>query len=719
MTSRTGSTPVVVKIATAFLGTALAFSTLLAPAQAAEDRSLTYDMTIDNVGRTSAEITYTPSGDRVLAVEDKGTETPGGYTWVDAATNKVNENSIPLAQAEPQYIVADEARDRLYVLHYRTQVLNVLQLSTNTLLSTIEGMPRFPYGMVLNSDTGNLYVWDSSVLEINPATGVVKPAVSVSNEKYPLLKDAVYDSENKLLWIAEGRKKIITAINTETGRWKQDIAIPVSDFSYNGEAVQGRASVLALDPVLHSLYAAVTTTTKDTWTGTKLVTINTSTHKHVGEPIMLGDTVRDLVVNPSTHEVVAAAGFANKVHLVDPSTWTVSSEIDFNQVGITQGTGAGAANVWGLALNGDGTKVYVSHPYTDQISVLRFTGTPSAATARAEAPGQGDDPTTPEPTTPSSWEGPSATAPAQPSDSATPLTAGNLTWGVSEYAQGWEQIALGSHVATDESAHTFTFSNGTGWYDTTAHTAILSWQGGFSLRPYADLVPSIRFLMGNPTLTIAADGTGTLTMDVSTIDDKGTQSEYKNLTVATFDAGALSVDQRDGKVAIAGTPAFTNDSWPREFVDFIPAAMQAWWYKTGATMDSQKAPAPINVTAAYDPKAQPSEEASESASPEAPTPEPSTSSSPAETPTAEETTPVPPSEEPSSSEEPSTTAPTLVTPIEAKASTQTDTSTTAARAHSSSTALAFTGTRASAIAGVALFLLLAGAYLTGRLRKEN
>ncbi|WP_126363931.1 YncE family protein [Corynebacterium kutscheri] len=569
---------------------------LCSPVQAADTRSLRYDTIYSNIGVTSRNIVYDAARDRIIVLEDNATDKTGAFNWFDVTTNTVNEKSVPLDHAQPEHIAIDEARDRLYILHYRTEALSVIQLSTNTVLKTITGMPKWAAGIALNSDTGNVYVWSKEIIEVDPESETVSEPVKISHEKYPRLKDAVYDSESKFLWIAEGNKSIITAFDTQTKTWKSDVAIPVSSFKYNDEEVTGQTSMLAFDPTLYTLYVAVTPRSADKWTGTKLISINTSTGKHIGEPILLGDTVRQLLVNPATHELYASAGFDNKVQLIDPATWTVTQEVDFNTENITKGTGTAAADTWGITLNATGTTLYASHPYTNRLSALTLSGTAAPATIRQPAPGQDDtDSHTPPINNGSPWQGPDALSVEKPSETAIALSEATFTWGVSEYAQGWEQVGLGNTVKVDEINHTFTFSEGTGWLNLENGTTQIGWSGGFSLRPYAGLVPSIRFLMGNPLLTMHKDGSGSVTMDVSTVDPQNNQSEYKRVTVANFAAGTFMGENQGETVSVTGRPEYANKSWPQEFVDIIPESMKAWWFSTGASLDPKKPPAEVRV----------------------------------------------------------------------------------------------------------------------------
>lgn len=590
------------------------FLTLSVPANAASERSLVYESTTSTEGK-SYELAYSTNGNRIFYTIDRGKDKPGAIGWIDADTGSRASEKIELSTAEPYTLAVDETRGRLLVLHYRVGTLDVINLATNQVEKTLTGLPASPYGIRLNTDTGVAYVYDKQITVVNVDNGTLSP-VAISTQKYPMVRDTLYDPSSKLLWVAEGRASVLTAFDTATNTWLSDVSIPIGSFVYNGEAMGGRPMHLALDPVLHSLYVAVAPTMRDEWSeSTKLITINTATRRHVGSPIILGNTVRQILVNPDTHEILSSNGYDNSVSLVSPSSWSVTNTVDLSAQGVTSGKGAGSADVWDMAFHPRNSAFYLVHPYSSRISKIRLEGTVQNPTVRPEAPGQ--TPKDSDNSTSTSWPGPAA-----PSSDPSALSNSTLTWGFSEYAQGWEAAVLGTKVSHDAATGEFTFREGKTSRDASTGTTTTVWSEGLSFKPYPGLVPKMKFIFGNPVLVSRPDGSGTLSMDMSVYDTNGTTKGYSRVTVATFAPGGIAtVDKKVGEhitETLSATPEYAGrhytdasgttrtSSWPADFLAAIPSDMQAWFYASGASMDAKKTPLKVAALIVRPLDAQPS-----------------------------------------------------------------------------------------------------------------
>nr|WP_275940842.1 HtaA domain-containing protein [Nocardioides zeae] len=144
--------------------------------------------------------------------------------------------------------------------------------------------------------------------------------------------------------------------------------------------------------------------------------------------------------------------------------------------------------------------------------------------------------------------------------------------------------------------------------------AVVRWDGAWSVNFYDGLVP---FTLTDPVLTVAADGTGALTADISgyasSASDPGTRTPLEpvaDVTVATFSgveidpAGTVEVVPDYAGVEVV-TPADhaaqdrTVDgwgSWPQGFVDVHGrTGLASYWYSSGGAADPRKPAAPFTV----------------------------------------------------------------------------------------------------------------------------
>ena len=575
------------------------------PTAKAVPQSFTLEKTLEAGDITRSEALDT-AGKRLYFTIDRGTAEPGAIGWIDTDTNVVSASTIELADTEPAELAINTGEHELYVLHYRNGQLTVIDTDTQKVKKVISGLPELAGLIQVDSDSGEVYVVDDGVTTVDPKSGSVSDEVPITTERYPLVKDAVYDSKNRMLWIAEGRAGVITGYNTVTNSWMTSIAAPISKFQYSGVAMGGRPTNLAVDESLGYLYVGVAPALADAWDNTQLVVIDTTTMLHLGSPIDLGDTTREIAVNKLTHEVYAANGFSNTFSVVSPTSWSVTNTIDFTAEGVTDGTGTAEANVWALATDDTGTNTYVSHPYgTSRISVITRAGDFGAVTPLAATPGQ--ETTEPEPPVTTPWTGPAQQAVGAMPTGAVSTTGNTVSWSVSEYAKEWEHDLFGT--VTSNKDKEFVFTGGKGWTNPATGQTQISWADGFRYRPYPGLAPDVQITYGNPVITVDAAGTGSLTFDVSWgVSDTLKSDGFTRVTVATFSGGKPTVT--DGVSSQTWTPDYFGrsytppvagattypDSYPRDYIDYLDAAIRAWWYASGSTLDPTKVPNPLTVS---------------------------------------------------------------------------------------------------------------------------
>ena len=555
-------------------------------------------------GEVTRDILIDEKRGRGWVAVDKLGESPSGITWFDLETQKPSETVYwaPSKEALVQISLSNDGK-YIYALHQRDGKLTIFNADDGTVVRQISGTPKFPKGMVEDTDTGAIYIYDSkSLVYVDPNSATVSAPISVSTEKYPSINGLVYDATRKILWISAGRENVITGYNTAAKQWVQDLAIPVAETSFHGAAVGGRPYELAYDSELGHLYVVVKPTLQDDFTESKVLTLVAATGKFLGTPIEVGTKVNSLHVNPRTHEIYAAAADDNRISVVSPETWTVVEKIDFTQLGVTSGYGAGEANLAVVTGNSTGDIAYASHPYKEQsrVSQLHRTGPTPAITPLQPAE---DNEKPPADAENSGWTGPEPAfdVTVKKPDSAVDVTEANLQWGINEYLKAWSVEALGEAVTVENYLPSFTRAQG--WVDKTTKQAHLSFGNGFRIKHYPSLAPHVITTMGNPELQVNADGSGALTMDVawSVYEDKKSEG-YKRVTVATFSASTMKIS--GGEIAFEATPEFYGrayqgeekhypNSWPKEFIDYLSPDTRAWWYTTGASLDADKAPVPI------------------------------------------------------------------------------------------------------------------------------
>lgn len=180
------------------------------------------------------------------------------------------------------------------------------------------------------------------------------------------------------------------------------------------------------------------------------------------------------------------------------------------------------------------------------------------------------------------------------------------------------QNADGAAVNTSASSTTLNevvFSGGAGTVDLDAGTAEITWDGAVTIVYYGGLT---YWTISDPTLTVAADGSGTITGTASGYGaDMYDPSKWVALDptpIRVADLSGVELDE-DGLTVTpdylgveieveAGGPSNPqnrdNEGWgsfPQSWVDFnVHTGQAAYWYSSGGMADPKKSTNPLTIT---------------------------------------------------------------------------------------------------------------------------
>lgn|GEM_PF-447241 len=188
---------------------------------------------------------------------------------------------------------------------------------------------------------------------------------------------------------------------------------------------------------------------------------------------------------------------------------------------------------------------------------------------------------------------------------ATTVDDVSATWDWSTYSSEWTKTATGDDVAVD--GQDFVLSNGVASVD--ASCATVAFTGAIRVAAYTAYFPTAGqwVELVDPTLTIAADGTGAWSAGVRS----GTATDNDDAPVRTVVArvagaslpdlsadGTLSVPLAfDGTTAAGTWDTTRTDAWSNAFVMRVPSAVRAFYHGTAtATKNAEKAPSPVEVS---------------------------------------------------------------------------------------------------------------------------
>ncbi|MFS0795160.1 hypothetical protein [Microbacterium sp. 1P10AE] len=191
---------------------------------------------------------------------------------------------------------------------------------------------------------------------------------------------------------------------------------------------------------------------------------------------------------------------------------------------------------------------------------------------------------------------------------------------------GLRTDAAGTTITTGNglnSGHIVEISGGTGTVDVDANTAVIQWTGSFTSAFYSGMT---RSWITDPKLTVASDGTGTVT---ATLGGYGTSMDdpdkFESLTpetdvvVATLtgvdvtatgftvtpDYLGRTVTVPAGSVAQV-TGGASSGAFPQPFIDFqIKTGQGSYWYSSGGSADVRKPATPLSIAYTVAPTAGP------------------------------------------------------------------------------------------------------------------
>lgn len=205
-----------------------------------------------------------------------------------------------------------------------------------------------------------------------------------------------------------------------------------------------------------------------------------------------------------------------------------------------------------------------------------------------------------------------------------PLTGYELTWGIKQsYRTYVTGVAAGSFTATDGATQAadngaFTFTEGTGTYDSTAHTVDLGFDGSLQivskLHGFDITLSDVKFDSAAAEVTADVTKSGTTTQDVPLADVTVTQAMTDMTTTLTKEAAdVLGSDSYEGaagdpltvvKPAASGTPTPTASASESAPASTSPTPTSTDTATAAPTPTAPTSPAPGTTSAA--PSATPS-----------------------------------------------------------------------------------------------------------------
>lgn len=400
------------------------------------------------------------------------------------------------------------------------------------------------------------------------------------------------------------------------------------------------------------------------------VELNGVTGEYTWPVTASSSTLTDIRTSGSVHYTKHAGALdmtISDVRLVkENGSWAIRADIksksmstgtvnDYNGIKVAEVTGAQETktatsvtlNFSGATLSQEAVEAFGNYQAGAEMDIPTLTltvtekcpSTPQPTTDPTDKPTPTADPTIPADPTPSTSAPETCTAWSDVSNQVTfdganeksqGITDASLMWGFSQYAQEWKGEALAG-ATYDSDSKLFTLTGGIGQTD--GETTRITWDSDIKLYPYGnmnfpgigDAMKAMNFHFTSPELVVNGDGSGTLTMTVSSTGMAGTESNAKTVKVANFAAGTLAIDKSNKTwYSFTGTPSYEGQtysyttidrptgqtingtadaSWPAEFIEALDSSLRAYWYKSGASKDGTKPPLSIsgsfNVTHTY------------------------------------------------------------------------------------------------------------------------
>ncbi|WP_290806066.1 HtaA domain-containing protein [Herbiconiux sp.] len=182
-----------------------------------------------------------------------------------------------------------------------------------------------------------------------------------------------------------------------------------------------------------------------------------------------------------------------------------------------------------------------------------------------------------------------------PGTSARTVDGVSATWAYSAYSTDWVKSATGD-IAVD--GQDFVLSGGVASYD--ADCTVIEFSGSLRVLAYPTM-GGFWIDLADPTLSIAADGTGTWSADVTTVSN-ATPQRLVVTTVSGADVDLSATGTADVALDYASATqqgtwsAAYGDAWSNGFVLNAPSSIRSFYYKSGETPGNlRKAPAAISL----------------------------------------------------------------------------------------------------------------------------
>ena len=186
----------------------------------------------------------------------------------------------------------------------------------------------------------------------------------------------------------------------------------------------------------------------------------------------------------------------------------------------------------------------------------------------------------------------------------TPVDGAALTWGTSRFLNEHLTAQQFTAGATEKTDGVVTFTGGAGTVDPVAKTARISYKGSAAYAFANEGVSLYGVTFTDPSVVVAADGSGQIVADVSWFAPGGATGSAEDTVLTTFTGAATTWSRYafEATPSWAGTvPADTygegkpvnGESWAQAFVQKLPSAVMAAFYSSGSnpTSDAKKAPA--------------------------------------------------------------------------------------------------------------------------------
>ncbi len=183
-----------------------------------------------------------------------------------------------------------------------------------------------------------------------------------------------------------------------------------------------------------------------------------------------------------------------------------------------------------------------------------------------------------------------------PGGSARTIEGVSATWSYSAYSTDWVKSATGDITVDGQD---FVLADGVA--SSAADCTVIEFSGSIRVLAYPTM-GGFWIDLADPTLSIAADGTGTWSADVTTVSNATAQ----RLVVTTVSGADVDFSQ-SGTTEVALDYAATTeqgtwnaaygDAWSNGFVLNAPSSIRSFYYKSGETPGNlRKAPAAISLT---------------------------------------------------------------------------------------------------------------------------